>query len=29
MEMLFEDMDWFGIDFSVLVQVIHYCWDNR
>jgi predicted TIM-barrel fold metal-dependent hydrolase len=29
MEMLLEEMDRFEIDFSVLVQVIYYGWDNR
>jgi predicted TIM-barrel fold metal-dependent hydrolase len=29
MEMLLKEMDQFGIDFSVLVQVIYYGWDNR
>lgn len=28
-EMLLEEMDAFGIDYSVLVQVIYHGWDNR
>lgn len=28
-EMLVEEMDQFGIDYCVLVQVIYYGWDNR
>ena len=28
-EMLLEEMDAFGIDYAVLVQVIYYGWDNR
>lgn len=29
MELLLEEMDAFGIEFAVLVQVIYYGWDNR